>query len=87
MGRRPTGIGCQGRQRARLLVDAVRSQTARRRAGGEDETARGVQTEGAGDRFGRHAPDGGQPPGGGIDGEPRDAVVASVGYVQAGLPP
>src|SRR6266849_6571430 len=40
MGRWPTA-----RQRTRLAVDAVRSQTAGRRAGGEDEMARRVETE------------------------------------------
>src|SRR5207302_8127297 len=38
--------------------------------------------EGAGPRFGGDVPDGRQPTGGGVDGETRDAVVATVGRVQ-----
>jgi hypothetical protein len=76
------GIDRQGRQRARLTVDAVRSQPAGRRPGGEDEIARRVETEGTGDRFGRDVPDARQMPGDGVDGEPRDAVVAAVGHIQ-----
>jgi len=73
------GIRLQGGERTRLAVDAIRSETARLRAGGEEESALGVQAEGAGYRFGRHVPYGRQTPGGGVYGEARDAVVASVG--------
>src|SRR5262245_63695316 len=41
-----------------------------------------VEAKGAGDRFGRHLPEGRQPPGGAVDGEARDAVVAAVRRVQ-----
>ena len=41
-----------------------------------------VQTKGAGDCFGRHVPQGRQPSGGGVDGEPRQAVVAAVAHIQ-----
>src|SRR5215471_8386655 len=68
----------QERERTRLTIDPVRSQTVRRRAGGEEEMALRVEAEGAGDRFGRHVPEGRQPPGGAVDGEARDAVVAAV---------
>src|SRR5580704_7566532 len=68
-GSLPHGIGSQWRQRTRLVIDAVRCQSARCRAGGEEETAGGVEPEGAGDRFGGHMPDGGQMPGA-VDGEP-----------------
>jgi hypothetical protein len=81
MGPPPYFVRRQGRQRACLIFDAVRSQTARFRAGGENETARRVQTEVAGDRFGRYVPDRGQPPGG-VNGKSRDAVVASIGHIQ-----
>ena len=68
----------QGRQHARLAVDAVRRQTAGCRAGGEDEMVCRVETEGTGHRFRRGMPDRRQTPVGGVNGEPRDAVVASV---------
>ena len=42
-GSRAHGIGCQWRQRTRLGIDAVRRQPARCRAGGEKETAAGVE--------------------------------------------
>src|SRR5215510_14352922 len=41
-----------------------------------------VEAKGAGDRFGRHLPESRQPPGGAVDGEARDAVVAAVRRVQ-----
>src|SRR2546427_4922996 len=41
-----------------------------------------VHTEGTGDRFGRHVPQGRQLSGGGVDSEPRQAVVAAVAHIQ-----
>ena len=72
----------QGSEFTRITIDPVRGQTVRGRAGGEEEMALRVEAEGAGDRFGRHVPDGRQPPGGAVDGEARDAVVAAVRRVQ-----
>ena len=76
------GIRLQGRERTRITIDLVRGQTVRRRASGEEEMALRVEAEGAGDRFSRHVPNGRQPPGGAVDGEARDAVVAAVRSVQ-----
>lgn len=76
------GVSLQGYQLSRLAVDAVGSETARGRAGGEDEMTLRVQTEGTGYRLGRHVRDGRQPPGGGVDGEARDTVVTPVGNLQ-----
>src|SRR3989454_12198099 len=72
----------QGSEFTRITIDPVRGQTVRRRAGGEEEMALRVEAEGAGYRFGRHVPDGRQPPGGDVYCEARDAVVASVWRVQ-----
>ena len=63
-------------------MDTIRRQPTRRRTGGKDELARRVQTKGTRDRFGRHVPQGRQLPGGGVDGEPRQAVVAAVAHIQ-----
>src|SRR5438128_5040701 len=72
----------QGSERTRITTDPVRGQTVRRRASGEEEMTLRVEAEGAGDRFGSHVPEGRQPPGGAVDGEARDAVVAAVRSVQ-----
>ena len=76
------GIRLHGRERTGLAVDPVRGQAVRLRPGGEQEMALRVQAEGAGPGFGGDVPEGRQPTGGGVDGEARDAVVASVGRVQ-----
>ena len=59
------GVGLQGRERARRLIDAVRRQTARCRPRGVDELPVRVQVEGAGHRLGRNLAERRQPPIGG----------------------
>ena len=74
-------IGRQRGQHTRFAIDAVRRQAARRRAGGEQEIPGRVETEGARNRFGRYVSDRRQMTGGGVHGEPGDAVMAAIADV------
>ena len=62
-------IGLQGTKPTRIAVDSVRCETARCRAGGEEEIPLRVQAEGDGYSLRRHLPEGRQPPGGRVYGE------------------
>ncbi len=75
------GISLQGGELTRIAVDLVGGETARLRAGSEEEFALRVQAKGAGYSFSRHLPNGRQPPVS-VNGEPRDAIVSTVRNIQ-----
>src|ERR1700719_1297828 len=65
------------RERAALFVDAVRSQTARRRARGKQEVPRRIKAERTGHSLGWYVPSRRQMPSRGIDSEGRDTAAVS----------
>src|SRR6266478_726042 len=70
-------LDCQRRQRTALLVDAVRSQTARRRPHGKQEVPCRIEAERAGYSLGWYVPSRRQMPGRGINSEGSDIAAVS----------
>src|SRR5207237_8862375 len=67
---------------AAVPLSAAGRRGAGRRAGAEQEPPGRVETESAGNRFGRYVSDRRQMTGGGVDGEPGDAVMAAIADVE-----
>ena len=77
----------QRRQRAALLVDAVRSQTARGRARGKQEVPCRIKAERTGHSLGWYVPSRPQMPSRGIDSEGSDTAAVSRAVADIEEPP